>query len=234
MTKAPFAADDWGMTPAINEAILELARAGALRSVSLITNLPYLSHGLGELASLPGVELALHVNLTLGPSLARPARTFGGLRSLVRDLALGRIDHPWIREEIAAQHEAALAAGARVSLFDGHQHVHLLPPIFRELSAYARGVGKPRLRSVIAAGHPAFFLSQICRRMPAASGLTWEPHSVRRNPGKGFRALVHPALPEKTKGIRHQDGSPALREDDYQFVRSWINKNTSTAGGTDR
>lgn len=222
MSARPFAADDWGMSPAINDAILELAQAGALRSVSVMANLPYLQLGMRDLAAVPGLELALHVNFTLGPSLARPGREFGGLRGLVRDLTLGRIGENWIREEIAAQYAAAADGGADISLFDGHQHVHLLPPIFRELSAFARAVGKPRLRSVIDASHPAFFLSQICYRTRAAGGVTWEPHSVRRSPGAGFRALVHPSHPEKAEGIRHQDGSPELRLDDYAFVRAWL------------
>ena len=48
-TMAYFAADDWGLSPAINLGILELARRGWLRSVSLIANAPFLHERLDEL-----------------------------------------------------------------------------------------------------------------------------------------------------------------------------------------
>jgi predicted glycoside hydrolase/deacetylase ChbG (UPF0249 family) len=240
LPRAPFGADDWGMTPSINAAILELAQAGALRSVSLMANLPYLQSGLAELVAIPGLELALHVNLTLGPSLASPPAEFSGLGALLKELAGGHWDAARITREVAAQHGAVVRAGGRVDMFDGHQHVHLLPPVFRAVAAFARAEGRPRLRAVTAAAHPAFFLTQVCRRLPAARGIRWEPYSVRRVPREGLRALVHPAHPahlahpEKTKGIRHQDGSPALREEDYRYVMDWVNKNLSTAGDKER
>lgn len=135
-----FAADDWGLSPAVNEGILALARRGWLSSVSCMANTPFISHGLTELLSLsPQIRFALHFNLTFGKPLSPPERVESLIRkssaylfnhqTLMFKCFSGRIDPEHVFIEAKAQLLALLGKDIPVSLLDGHHHIHFLPVI---------------------------------------------------------------------------------------------------------
>jgi predicted glycoside hydrolase/deacetylase ChbG (UPF0249 family) len=143
-------ADDYGMSPAVNAAIRDLAARGRLSGTSVIMPAPSLERGQAEAlaalnAAAPRVAIGLHTTLTapfrpLTPDFA-PTRdgAFPPLATLMARAFLGRLDQARIAAEIAAQFAAFAAAFGRPPNFvDGHQHVQLLPVVRDALLAAVR------------------------------------------------------------------------------------------------
>ncbi len=55
-------ADDFGLSPGVNEAILELGKLGTVTSTTVMTNMPYYKD-IVKLLSLKNIGIGLHCNL---------------------------------------------------------------------------------------------------------------------------------------------------------------------------
>jgi predicted glycoside hydrolase/deacetylase ChbG (UPF0249 family) len=202
-------ADDWGISPAVNRGILELARAGVVRRVSMMPTCPFLTVGLDELLRIPGVECGLHLNLTHGYGMSsaqwllRMALPLPG-RERLRARA---------REELDAQLSELERAGVPVSHVDGHRHVHLTPGVVDAIAPGIRAHGIRRVRLPYDPGlwlstkAPVNLLSLLARRRIERLGFEALPciypqrrhfldHGLLRrelvqNPGA--EVIVHPA-----------------------------------------
>jgi hypothetical protein len=143
-------ADDYGISPAVNAAIRDLAARGRLSGTSVMMPAPSLDRAqalaLAELvAATPRVAIGLHTTLTapfrpLTPDFA-PTRdgAFLPLAALMARAFLGRLDRARIAAEIAAQVQAFAAAFGRPPDFvDGHQHVQLAPVVRDALLAVTK------------------------------------------------------------------------------------------------
>lgn len=140
-------ADDYGISPAVNAAIRDLAVRRRLSATSVMVVAP--SFDRAEAARLAmrddaAAKLAIGLHLTLTapyrPLSAgfRPTRggAFLPLGILMGRAFLGRLDRAALAAEIAAQLAAFQAAFGRPPDFvDGHQHVQLLPAIGETLLA---------------------------------------------------------------------------------------------------
>lgn len=238
--RARFSADDWGLSPGVNEAILELAGSGLLRSVSLFANLPYLHTGLGELERT-GVELHAHLNFTLGrpltdaPCLRSSSGALHPFPSFVVRGLLGRLRQAEIEEEAGAQLDL-LQAECRIAAVNGHQHCHLLPWMAGPLAAAAgkRGIG--RFRRMGDMGHlPSRLADQWSARRwkqawPEATGedthYLWptgklgEAGVLRKVRAAGDRALlVHPAARDDFLSVEFADGLRGARVSEFEVLR---------------
>ncbi|MDW8369266.1 MAG: ChbG/HpnK family deacetylase [Geminicoccaceae bacterium] len=170
-------ADDYGLSPGVDQGILELLAAGRLSAVSCMTATPRWPEAAAQL--LPWrdrVDIGLHLTLTdqepagSAPILA-PAGRLPSLGRLARALLVDR----WARAEAAEQLDRQLASFERAlgrppDHIDGHQHAHLLPGIRGAVIAAAWRLGARRrvyLRS------------------------TWEsPFAILRRGGERRKALV--------------------------------------------
>ncbi len=132
--------DDFGLHSAVNTGILKAARAGILRSASLMAGGAGFDDACRQIRTLPGLAVGLHVTLTHG----RPLLPAGEVASLV-----DRNGHFWtkwpfllrgcaglLREqdvaaEVQAQFERARESGVALSHVDSHHQVHLLPVVGR-------------------------------------------------------------------------------------------------------
>jgi chitin disaccharide deacetylase len=117
-------ADDFGMSAAVDAAILDLAARGRLSATSCMSTARAFGPDARQLAALP-VATGLHLNLTEaagGNGFCQP------LPRLIRNCYARRIDPDLIRSEIACQLDAFESAlGRAPDYVDGHQHVHQLP-----------------------------------------------------------------------------------------------------------
>ena len=68
-----FNADDYGVTAAQTEHILDCRKHGCLTGVSAMPNSPYLPEAMSAIADDPGLRVAVHLNLTEGLCLSDPA-----------------------------------------------------------------------------------------------------------------------------------------------------------------
>jgi predicted glycoside hydrolase/deacetylase ChbG (UPF0249 family) len=127
-------ADDFGLSPGINRAILELLAEGLISGTSAMVNMPYFAAGADSLSTFRDkAELGLHLTLTLGrptsamPKLA-PTGPFPSLKEIMRKSVTGKLDHTELSNEIFRQITLFRAQmGFLPHYIDGHQHVHILP-----------------------------------------------------------------------------------------------------------
>jgi predicted glycoside hydrolase/deacetylase ChbG (UPF0249 family) len=134
-------ADDYGISPAVNEAIRDLIARGRINATSVMVVTP--SFHRSDAVSLnllnagePRVAIGLHVTLT-GPF--KPLRAgfeplrdgaFLPLEQMLKRALLRRLSPKSLEVEMAAQLEAFVVAFGRMPDFvDGHQHVHQFPQI---------------------------------------------------------------------------------------------------------
>jgi predicted glycoside hydrolase/deacetylase ChbG (UPF0249 family) len=136
-------ADDGGFAEGKDDAILRCARAGLVKSVSVIANGATTAAFVAR-ARDAGLDLGLHVNLTEGRPLAglqdslTDARgTFPGKAEAWRRAAADELDAGEVRREVTAQWERLAALGVAPTHVDGHNHVHLFPPVGEVLAELA-------------------------------------------------------------------------------------------------
>lgn len=133
-------ADDFAIAAGVSKGIEELALARRLSATGAIVTLGGWGEQASRLAGLRSfVATGLHLNLTLGPPLARSPGLasdgeFGDHLTLVRKCLTAAIS----TDEIAAEIDRQIArfegaCGFPPDFIDGHQHVHALPRVRRAL-----------------------------------------------------------------------------------------------------
>ncbi len=139
--------DDFGLSPAVNRAIVLAHQQGLLTGASLMVGGPAAAEAIALARAHPRLAVGLHLVLCQGRSTLPPDRIPGlvdrqgyfatspvlaGIRYFfVRSL------HPQLRREIEAQLQAFSATGLVLSHVDGHLNLHLHPavlPILLELA----------------------------------------------------------------------------------------------------
>lgn len=126
-------ADDFGMNPAIDAGILELARSGRLNATSCLSLGPSFKNSAPALSECPELQTGLHLNFT--ESLDQPGLYLPVSALIVRSW-LRRLNPRQIKEQILRQLDSFEdTMGRQPDFVDGHQHVHQFPQIRRELLA---------------------------------------------------------------------------------------------------
>ncbi|MEK6661980.1 MAG: hopanoid biosynthesis-associated protein HpnK [candidate division NC10 bacterium] len=131
--------DDFGLSPAVNQAIVKAHEQGLLTSASLMVSAPAASEAIALAKAHPTLAVGLHLVLCQGRSTLTPnlipglvdadghftgSATLAGLRYFfVRSL------RPKLRSEIEAQLAAFHATGLVLSHLDGHLNLHLHPAV---------------------------------------------------------------------------------------------------------
>ena len=151
-------ADDLGISPGVNQAILDCHRQGYLTHASFMVNTPYFEDVVKKkLPLMPGLKVGLHINLTYESSVSA--------KETVPDLVdhRGQFRHGFwellwkgksknvrsqIQKEIQAQLDRAQNAGIALSHIDSHWHVHTIPYINTIVRQLASAYGITRIRQI--------------------------------------------------------------------------------------
>jgi predicted glycoside hydrolase/deacetylase ChbG (UPF0249 family) len=147
---ASVTADDWGLSPGVNQGILHLAQQGIIRRISVMANTRYIEDGLHELLAIPGIEVGLHFNLTYGKPLQNNPPLHSELLTAAGELIpsparfLARWMNPWSRSradhirfaqaEFESQLKRLRDLAIPVDYLDGHHHIHLVPGLLKAMS----------------------------------------------------------------------------------------------------
>ncbi len=199
-------ADDLGLSPATNQAILELAGQERLDSCSLLVNGPVAADGFDAWQQLtlthPELQICLHLCLTEGPACSDPAlvpdlvdshghlkRSFGQwfLLSLLprRHPSRKRIESQ-LELEVDAQIERFRGfCGDRPIHLDGHQHIHLVPIVLKSVLARAKGKGISWIRLTeepLPTGLPLRYWGDAVRQFGLLKWLTLQLLSRKARP----------------------------------------------------
>lgn len=140
-----FHADDFGANREISEHILECYREGALNSLSVLPNSPYLKVCMELLeAYREDIAISLHLNLAEGHCLAEPEQ----VPDLVDERGMFSASFFKIllrsftgkRKELKKQIQAEMKAQIRKLLpyvkelrLDSHQHYHMIPIVLKSI-----------------------------------------------------------------------------------------------------
>lgn len=201
-------ADDYGLLPEVNEAVIAAHQAGTLTSATLMVNTPASEDAVRLAHDNPRLGVGLHFTLTFGSSVTDPSRgsslTDGSRRFLNRRQLLaravsGRIRKADVAEELRAQLARMRGWGLCPTHIDGHQHVQVLPVVRDAVGEVAAEAGlrvripwvrwvEPRRRAPARLG-----LALLCRGA-SRSGLRATSAEFTSVFDYGDAASVSPAL----------------------------------------
>lgn len=140
-------ADDLGLTPGVNRAILEAHQRGIVTSATLMANGAVFDDAVQLAAGAPKLAIGCHVDLIqLSPVLsAEKVRTLAdgghfraGFTRFAAGAMRGRFNGAEIAAEASAQMRKLQSAGVKLSHFDTHKHTHVFPPVLKALLRAAR------------------------------------------------------------------------------------------------
>jgi len=149
-------ADDFGLSPSINQAVIRAHREGILTTASLMVNEPSCAEAVELAKQNARLGVGLHLTLLMGHSALPPS----DISVLVNDhgeflndpVKVGfkyffrRGIREQLRKEIHAQFARFHATGLPLDHVNGHLHLHLHPTVFSILMEDATALGIDRLR----------------------------------------------------------------------------------------
>ena len=145
--------DDFGMRPAINQAVFEAHQAGRLNSTSLLVDGAAVDEAVALAQQCPQLGIGLHLNLDpyLGYDVdGYYGRTLSNVNPSRLQEAIENLDA--LEREIERQFERFFAFGLSMSHVDSHHNPHLLPEIF---AAVVRVAGRYNVRAM--RFYPSFY-----------------------------------------------------------------------------
>lgn len=246
--KLIFTADDFGLSPALNNAVSLAHRHGLLCCASLMPGAPAADQARALARTLPDLCLGVHLTLCQGKAILSPRE----IPNLVNSWGLFRDDPVkagWqyffkprilaeIRWELAAQIEAALAAGLTLWHLNSHLNLHLHPRLFPLAVRLAKEYGIPAIRLgredwrttlALAPDRPLpkvvqglifTWLTHRARRLAQDAGLVTNDHLFGLlNDGRMTEDHILRLIPRLKGGLTEIYSHPALGEDYH--LRRW-------------
>jgi len=180
-------ADDFGLTPGVNRAIIELHAAGLVTSTSLMARAGATDEAIELARATPSLGVGCHVVLVDGepvlppekiPSLvdARTGHFPNSLTTFLLRFFTGRLRAEEIEAEVAAQISLLQQRGVRLTHIDTHKHGHIFSAVLRPVLRAARAAGiravrhpfEPEWAVRAAIGAPLARVVQIAALRPLA------------------------------------------------------------------
>ena len=146
-------ADDFGMSEAYNQAVLEGNTKGILTSASICANGEAFESAINEiLPQCPTLSLGVHLNIIEGKSLTdcplltdeKEKFNNGYISMILKSLDIEFLEQ--VEKEFRAQIEKVLSV-AKVDHIDSHVHTHAIPNIFKITAKLAKEYGIPYIRT---------------------------------------------------------------------------------------
>jgi predicted glycoside hydrolase/deacetylase ChbG (UPF0249 family) len=169
-------ADDVALHPATTDAAIRAHQQGIVTACSVVASGADFERAVGELRSVPTLDVGVHLALVEERPVSRPSTIssllagerfpknyFGFLARYPRMRAIE------IERELRAQIERVLGAGLELVHLNSHQHLHMLPALFRLTLRLAADYRIPYVRIVDDHGGSAPILRRLS--VAALSGL---------------------------------------------------------------
>ena len=220
-------ADDFGMSPEVNEAVERAHQDGVLTAASLMVSGAAAREAVAIARRLPTLRVGLHLVLLEGRPTLRPqqipdlVQPNGHLRSDMVRLAFEFAGKPDMRRQLKREIAAQFAAFARTGLpldhVNAHKHFHMHPLIAAQVIEVGRQFGMRALRVPREPGHAmapgcAVLLAQARRASlvtpDAVLGLRWTGQMTRERmlaavehlPDGMVEIYTHPAASDSFPG----------------------------------
>jgi hopanoid biosynthesis associated protein HpnK len=191
-------ADDFGVAPAVNEAVEAAHRHGVLTAASLMVAAPAASDAIERARRLPSLRVGLHLVLVEGTPLLPASKVSrlldgdGRLRSDLATFGTAIAFSRHVRRELGAEIRAQFAAfhdsGLSLDHCNAHKHFHLHPVVGALLTEIGVSFG---LRAVRVPLEPARVLRAAEPRVPRSPAQLTLPFALalrRRARAEGLLA----------------------------------------------
>lgn len=151
-------ADDFGLTPGVNQAIAECHRAGTVTSTTLMANSAAFDGAVQVTRQNAKLGVGCHVMLVDGGPLSAVSdvnsllgpgtNTFrDGMPGFALRALRSRFHHDEIAAEANAQMRKIQSAGISLTHFDSHKHTHMFPSVLRGILQAAKECGVRAVRN---------------------------------------------------------------------------------------
>lgn len=190
MKRLVVTADDFGLSPAVNEAVRRAHRDGILTCASLMMGAPAAADAVA-IAKADGLPVGLHLTLVDGRPVLPPERVPDlvdaqgafrpGLGELAVRLAVSARARQQARAECEAQVEALLGTGLPLDHVNAHHHLHLHPSVLTIVVELARRYRPVAVRVPWEAAVPPYRQALL-----AATTAPWALRARRRLRGAGI------------------------------------------------
>ena len=198
-------ADDYGWSPAINQAVISAARNGIVQIVSILPN-KVSPTAARQLKGLAGIKYSAHLNLVEGKpvsfpkqvmSLVDPRGQFWPLPQFLLRLFLGLINLREVRLELTNQIKHLHSLGVPITHLDSHRHTHLFPPLWQIVVNLSQEQHIPQIRSQTSIrqalkNHPQKYLAHwpvfwaLCLRFGQPKASSREMNEIIMHPGAAY------------------------------------------------
>jgi chitin disaccharide deacetylase len=159
-------ADDFGLTPGVNEGIIRAHLEGILTSATLMANRLAFDDAVERARATPTLGVGCHLVLVGGPAIA-PVEKAGSLvdaegrlpptlANFMTRVSCGMIRRTHIERELHAQIAKIRAAGIEPTHLDTHKHTHVHPRVMEALGKVAHETGISRVRNPFESIHDSW------------------------------------------------------------------------------
>ncbi|WP_255462341.1 ChbG/HpnK family deacetylase [Granulicella sp. WH15] len=173
-------ADDFGLTSGINRAVLELHRAGAVTSATLMATGPAFDEAAAIARANPALGVGCHLVFTDGTPVSPPAsipsllgpdgKTFRpSTLAFAKAVLRGQVQPSELALEAQAQIQRLQSAEVVVTHIDTHKHTHLFPLVAAAIFPVAQSCGIASARNPF---EPAWPPPSRTPASPAASSFS--------------------------------------------------------------
>lgn len=140
-------ADDFGLAPGINQAVIDLHQAGVVTSTSLMVNMPGFNDAVKRVSHVPTLGVGLHFNLSEGSPIA-PGNWIPSLVDHKGEFSnnLGW-DESDVMTELKAQMHRLQSAGINPTHIDSHGFTQKRMAVCRPMLILARTLNLPMRRT---------------------------------------------------------------------------------------
>lgn len=151
-------ADDFGLTPGVNQAIAECHHAGTVTSTTIMANSRAFDSAVAWAKQEPKLGIGCHVMLVDGEPLSKGSAVSSllepdsckfrnGMAGFAYRALAGDLKEDEIAAEAAAQMRKIQAAGIKLTHFDSHKHTHMFPAVLRGILHAAKECGVRAVRN---------------------------------------------------------------------------------------
>lgn len=147
-------ADDYGYFRSVSRGILEAAKHGIVTATGVFANAEGLAGDVPGLLECAALDVGVHLNLTEGrplspdmrESVARWGGRFPGKFTMMKAILTGAVGLERVAIEWRTQIEQCMAMGLVVRFLNSHEHIHMLPALFRLVRDLADEFRIPHVR----------------------------------------------------------------------------------------
>jgi len=164
-------ADDYGYYPCVSQGILQAVNLGRVTATGILANGPNLEQQIAGLNELENLDLGVHLNLTsrhpLSPMMAKKLDQwegmFPGVFAMTGEIMAGRMDLVTVCKEWRSQIETVIGLGLKPQFLNSHEHIHMLPKLFKLALQLGKDYQIPHVRFTRAEWMMPFNASALSR-----------------------------------------------------------------------